>query len=126
MLKSMRKKTRSAKKKSKSATKPTPSPSAPKKPLNEYKDKLPADVATDIQSKIDAVKKALEGKNNSSEIKAAHDDLNDAHAKNRRSDAKTSGAQAGPQPGPQPGPSASKEKPDIEEAEVEILEDEKK
>ena len=45
-----------------------------KKALDEYKDKIPADVAVDVQSKIDAVKKALEGQN-PSEIRKAKEEL---------------------------------------------------
>lgn len=44
------------------------------KALNEYRDKLPKDVVDDVQEKIDAVKKALESKD-SSRIKSAKNEL---------------------------------------------------
>jgi len=98
------------------------------KALNEYKDKLPKDVADDVQSKIDAVKKALEG-NNPSEIKAAHDDLNN-HMQKIGEAMQRQGGGAEPQPESPSDQgqrsSAKKDKPDIEEAEVEILDDDKK
>ncbi len=98
------------------------------KALNEYKDKLPKDVADDVQSKIDTVKKALEG-NNPSEIKAAHDDLNN-HMQKIGEAMQRQGGGAEPQPESPSGQgqrsSTKKNKPDIEEAEVEILDDDKK
>ncbi|MBS0656117.1 MAG: molecular chaperone DnaK [Verrucomicrobia bacterium] len=44
------------------------------KALHEYKDRIPADVAQDVQAKIDAVKKALES-NDNARIKAAKTEL---------------------------------------------------
>ncbi len=90
------------------------------KALTDYKDKIPADLATDIQSRIDAVKKALEGTDIDS-IKQASDELGTFMQKIGEA---MQGAQA--QQGPAAGQTASQEKPDIEEAEVEIVEDEKK
>lgn len=92
------------------------------KSLKEYKDKIPADVASDIEGKIAALKKTLEGQD-SSAIKAATDDLNQAMQKIGEAMQKQ-GANAAPQQ-PQGG-EAKQGKPDIEDAEVEILEDEKK
>jgi len=90
------------------------------KALTDYKDKIPADLANDIQSRIDAVKKALEG-TDIDRIKQASDELNTFMQKIGEA---MQGA--GAQQGPAAGQAASQEKPDIEEAEVEIVEDEKK
>ncbi|NGX54785.1 MAG: Chaperone protein DnaK [Chlamydiae bacterium] len=96
------------------------------KALGEYKDKIPGDVASDIQSKIDGVKKALEG-NNPEEIKAAIQELN-THMQKIGEVMQKAGA--GPQAAPPPPGGAAAEQPqqkeDIEEAEVEILDDEEK
>ena len=97
------------------------------KSLTEYKDRLPKNVVDDVQSKIDAMKKALEG-TNSAAIKSAHDELSTHMQKIGEAMQQAGGpagpAAEGPSGGPQPG--AKKEKPDIEEAEVEILDDEDK
>lgn len=94
------------------------------KSLDEYKAKMPAKVVEEIQSKIDAVKKALEGTDNSA-IKRASDELNRAMQKIGESMQQQPGQQQ--QPGAETaGPSQKSEKPDIEEAEVEILDEEKK
>jgi molecular chaperone DnaK len=90
------------------------------KSLNEYKDKLPADVVSDIQTRIDVMKKALES-DDMSAIKRASDDLN-THMQKIGEAMQKQGAQPGQAPsGPQETP-----KPDIEDAEVEILDDEDK
>lgn len=108
-----------------------------KKALDEYKDKIPANIAADVQSKIDAVKKALEGQN-SSQISRAKQELDAAmqHIGEAMSKAGAAG-QAGPSAGPSPGahgsaasgpgakPSSNDEQV-IEDAEVEILDDDKK
>jgi molecular chaperone DnaK len=91
------------------------------KALTDYKDKLPANLASDIQSRIDAVKKALEG-TDMDMIKQASDELNTYMQKIGES---MQHAQQGAGPAAA-GPSASKDKPDIQEAEVEILDDEDK
>jgi len=91
------------------------------KALTDYKDKLPANLASDIQSRIDAVKKALEG-SDMDMIKQASDELNTYMQKIGES---MQHAQQGAGPAAA-GPSASKDKPDIQEAEVEILDDEDK
>lgn len=90
------------------------------KALTDYKDKIPADLASDIQSRIDAVKKALEG-TDIDHIKQASDELNTFMQKIGEA---MQGAQQ--QQGPAAGPSAAQAKPDIEEAEVEIVDDDKK
>ncbi len=91
------------------------------KALTEHKDRIPQDVASSVQDKIDALKKTLEG-NDISAIKAATDDLNSHMQKIGEAMQKQGGTTAQAQP---QGESAHK-KPDIEEAEVEILDDENK
>lgn len=90
------------------------------KSLTEYKDKLPANIVTEIQEKIDALKEALKG-TNLTQINKAKDELN-THMQKIGEAMQASAAQAG---GPQAGPSgqAGSKKPDMEEAEVEILND---
>ncbi len=90
------------------------------KSLKEYQDKLPADVVSDIQSRIDGVKKALETKDTAA-IKAASDELN-THMQRIGEAMQRQGASAA---GPAPSQN-NPEKPDIQEAEVEVLDDEQK
>ncbi len=92
------------------------------KALTDYKDKIPADLANDIQSRVDAVKKALEGTDND-RIKQASDELNTFMQKIGEA---MQNAQQGQPSGPSASQNASQEKPDIEEAEVEIVDDEAK
>lgn len=98
------------------------------KSINDYKDKLPKDVVETVQGKIDAVKKALE-EDNAERIKAAHDDLS-AHMQKIGEAMQAAGAGAeGPQGAPHAGAAggtSQDKKPDIEEAEVEILDNEDK
>ncbi len=93
------------------------------KSLSEFKDKLPANVVSEIQSHIDAVKKALESDDLAS-IKAKTQELQE-HMQRIGEELAKSGASA-EQAQPNAGPSAQAKKPDIEEAEVEIIDDEKK
>ncbi len=96
------------------------------KSLNEYKDKMPGDVADAIQSRIDTLKKAIES-NDVSAIKAASDDLNTHLQKIGEVMAQAAQAQGAASHGAAgAGPQAGSSKPDIEEAEVEILDEEKK
>jgi molecular chaperone DnaK len=93
------------------------------KSLDEYKDKLPAQVVSEIQSKVDALKKALESQDVAS-IKAKSQDLQTHMQKIGEELAKAGQGQAEPQaagPSPKEG-----KKPDIEEAEVEIMDDKDK
>jgi molecular chaperone DnaK len=95
------------------------------KALDDHKDKIPADVASQVKSRIDAVKKALEGTDIAS-IRAATSDLNTVMQKIGEA---MQGPAGGPQPGaapPPPGGQQAGAKPDIEDAEVEILDDEDK
>ena len=98
------------------------------KALDDHKDKIPKDVAQTVQGKIDAVKKALE-ENNPSSIKAAHDDLSAHMQKIGEAMQAQAGAEGAHQQTPPPGAGGGNQKsgnPDIEEAEVEILDDEDK
>ncbi|MES2273584.1 MAG: molecular chaperone DnaK [Chlamydiota bacterium] len=96
------------------------------KSLSEFKDKLPAAVASDIQSRIDAVKKALEGQDTTL-IKAKTAELQEHMQKigeelSKAGQGAAPGAGAGPTPPPQGGAKAQ-ENPDIEDAEVEVLDE---
>lgn len=97
------------------------------KALREFKDKLPKEVIDDVQSKIDDVKKALESKD-SSRIKNAKQELESHMQRIGEAMAKHGGPEAaahaqgshghGEQPGEKPKDN------NIEEAEVEIIDDE--
>jgi len=103
------------------------------KALKDYKDKIPDHLAKEIQTRIDSVKKALEGTDISA-INAAAEELNTYIQKIGEEIQKQGGAPGGqpgaggPDMGGAPGQEPPKEekKPDIEEAEVEILDDEEK
>lgn len=88
------------------------------KSLKEYKDKLPENVVNDVQSKVDAVKKALEG-TDTAKIRAAKDELNEHMQKIGES--MQGQASQGPGAGAQ---EQAQGKPEMEEAEVEILDKE--
>ena len=87
------------------------------KALDEHKERIPQALAQEVQSKIDAVKKAL-GDKDIVAIKAAHTELN-THMQ------KIGEAMQSAQPAPDAQPPKN-EKENIEEAEVEILDDEDK
>lgn len=99
------------------------------KALKDYKDKIPGDLTSQIQTRIDALKKALEG-TDSGAISAATEELNTYIQKIGEEMQKQAGAQQGAPEGAAPPPGGQEppkeEKPDIEEAEVEILEDDDK
>jgi molecular chaperone DnaK len=89
------------------------------KSLDEYKARLPKNVVDDVQSKIDALKKALESGQEAA-IRNAKDELN-AHMQKI---GESMQAQSASSPEPEQSreqPKSSKAQPDIEEAEVEIL-----
>jgi len=88
------------------------------KALADYKDKIPAALAADIQKRIDGVKEAIKGSDIST-IKRASDDLNAYMQKIGESMQQHQHEQPSAEPQQQ-------KKPDIEEAEVEILDDEDK
>lgn len=93
------------------------------KALSDYKDKLPANIASDIQGKIDKVKEALKG-TSSSAIKSALTELQNHMQKIGEELQKASAQGPNPQAEPQQNEKASK-KDDVEEADVEIVDDEK-
>ena len=93
------------------------------KSLHEHKDKLPSQVVSDVQNKIDAVKKALEGEDLQA-IRSAKEELNTHMQKigEAMQQQQAAGSAPPPEAGAAGGNSSRKsEKPDIEEAEVEIL-----
>ena len=102
------------------------------KALKDYKDKLPGDVATDIQTKVDTVKKALES-NDIPRIKSAAQEL-EAHMQHIGEALNKAAGQGQPQPEAQAEPQqqqqqqqqSSDSKDNIEEAEVEIIDDNEK
>ena len=91
------------------------------KSLDEYKDKLPAPVVSDIQSHIEGLKKALEGQ----DIALIRQKTAALQQHMQKIGEELSKAGAGAAPGPQPSGSAPQDKgsPDVEEAEVEIVEE---
>lgn len=104
------------------------------KALNEYKDKLPADVVSDIQQRVDAVKKALES-NDGERIKSAKQEL-ETHMQKIGEVMSKAAHSTGPAAGGHPEEDAGagdqhhhqqqhgQSNDDIEEAEVEIIDDE--
>lgn len=89
------------------------------KSLNEYKDKLPQDIVSTIQAKVDATKKAQEGED-VERIKTAIRELNEHMQKIGESmqQAQAQAQQAAPKP--------EQKTDDIEEAEVEVLDENNK
>lgn len=103
------------------------------KALKEYGDKIPKDIASDVQDKIDKVKKALESKD-IAKIKEAKSELEShmqhigeamAKASGMGAEAGAQHSQAASQPHGQQSQGESS-KDNIEEAEVEIIDDENK
>ncbi len=99
------------------------------KSLTDYKDKLPEHLTKEIQTRIDALKKALE-ETDTGVISTATEELNAYIQKIGEELQKQGAAQPGAEGGAPPPPKgsqqqeASKDKePEIEEAEVEILDD---
>lgn len=98
------------------------------KALKDYKDKIPADITTNIQGKIDALKEALKGDQTDS-IKAAKEALETEMQKIGESMKGAAGPQEGPMPGAQAGTQQQAPKSDeenIEEADVEVIDDDAK
>ena len=99
--------------------------------LDEYKDQIPAEIKTQIQEKVDVVKKAIET-NNTEQIKSAHDELNTHMQKigEVMQQAQAAGAAGPDMAGAQQAAGAGSSKKsaeNIEDAEVEIIdEDDKK
>lgn len=103
------------------------------KALHDYKDKLPKDVVDDVQNKIDAVKKALES-NDLARIKKAKEELEEhmQHIGEAMSKASGQASAAGQPQGAQQSQQQTSGKTaggsgndNIQEAEVEIIDDEK-
>ncbi|ADI38983.1 heat shock protein 70 [Waddlia chondrophila 2032/99] len=98
------------------------------KALDEYKDKLPEEVRNDVQSHIDALKKALEG-DDLAKIKSAKEALESHMQKigEVMAQAQQAAGGAGHTPNSQENPQANASSDEnIEEAEVEIIDDENK
>ena len=99
------------------------------KALKDHKDKIPEKLTKEIQGKIDTLKKALES-NDISSIKTATTDL-ETYIQKIGEEIQKQGAaqqQAGPGAGPMGGEAPRREEKkeeEIEEAEVEILDEEK-
>lgn len=113
------------------------------KALDEYKDKLPKDIVDNVQSKIDGVKKALEGtdidriKTAKQELESHMQHIGEAMAKAGASAQPGAGAEHAGQAGGGAGFAGGQEHQshqqqpkggddDIEEADVEIIDDNKK
>ncbi|MBS0623169.1 MAG: molecular chaperone DnaK [Verrucomicrobia bacterium] len=93
------------------------------KALKDYKDKIPANIASDIESKVNALKKALEGQD-SSQIQTATNELNSTMQKigEAMQQAQASGGAQQPHAEQQKTDSSD----NIEEAEVEVLDEDNK
>ena len=94
------------------------------KSLTEFKDKLPDAITSEIDKRISAVKKAMEGEDTSA-IKAASAELQQHMQKIGEELAKVS-QDATPPPRAAAGQESQQNSPDIEEAEVEIMDENKK
>lgn len=91
------------------------------KSLNEYKDKIPQEISSEIQNHIDELKKAIES-NQVDRIKKARDDLSQHMQKIGEAMAKAS--QEGPQAAPsEPNKGNNKKEENIEDAEAEIIDE---
>jgi molecular chaperone DnaK len=86
------------------------------KSLDEYKEKLPANVTSDVQGRIDALKKALEGQD-SAHIKAKTAELQEHMQKIGEALSKQGGGPEAGAPPHQEGPQAKKNDT-VEEAEI--------
>ncbi len=98
------------------------------KSLQDFKDKIPEALATEIQNKVDALKKASQG-DNLGEIRSSITDLNTHLQKigEKMQQNAPGGAQAaGEQNAAGGSGESSSAKDDIEEAEVEVVDDEEK
>jgi molecular chaperone DnaK len=90
------------------------------KSLDEFKDKLPKDVSSEIQSKIDSLKKSLE-QTDIDPIKSAMQDLQTSMQKIGEQLQKTTANAA-----PNTNTKQKTSKEEVEDADVEIMDDEKK
>jgi molecular chaperone DnaK len=99
-----------------------------KKALDQYKDKVPAEIANNVQTKIDAVKAALE-KGDAEAIRKAKQELEEHMQHIGEAMAKAGAAAGGPEAEAAhaaPPPQGTQGEPIIEDAEVEILDAEDK
>ena len=100
------------------------------KSLDDYKDKIPQEIADDVKSHIDQLKSAIDSKDSSS-IKTAKENLEKKMQQIGEAVAKAGGAAPGAEQAAQQGfnqeqpKSEPKGGEDIEDAEVEIIDDEK-
>lgn len=95
------------------------------KALTDYKDKIPSSLASEIQSRIENVKKALKS-TDSQEIKGATNELNVYLQKIGETMAQASGSQANSPGFSQNQGESNSNKSDIQDAEVEIVDEDKK
>ena len=89
------------------------------KSLDEYKDKLPENIKGEIQGHVDSLKKAI-ASGDAAQIKTKTAELQQHMQKIGENLAGAQGAAPGAQPGPESTESKA-DKPDIEEAEAEII-----
>jgi len=105
------------------------------KALNEYKDKIPANIASEVQGKIDAAKQAIESsdisriRSTKQELETSMQHIGEAMSKagnapHEQQHAEQPHAQASSQSSSSAGSNGTND--NIEEAEVEIIDDEKK
>lgn len=103
------------------------------KALKDFKDKVPADVAKDVESKIEAAKKALESgdlgaiRTAKEELESHMQHIGEAMAKAAQAGAAAgAGPSAEQQPHAHPGGESKKADDNIEEVEAEIIDDDQK
>ena len=94
------------------------------KSLSDYKDKLPSNIASDVQSKVDKVKEVLKGSDIQS-IKNAMNELQTHMQKIGEELQKAGASQQAPNPNANQEKSSKKED-DIEEADVEVVDENEK
>ena len=95
------------------------------KSLDEFKDKLPKEVVSEIQGKVDALKKTLEG-TETAPIKAAMQELQTSMQKIGEQLQKAGAGAPNPEANAQADQQSSSKKEEVEDADVEIVDDEKK
>ncbi|GAB4192069.1 MAG: molecular chaperone DnaK [Simkaniaceae bacterium] len=95
------------------------------KSLQDFKDKIPQTLATEIQGKVDALKKASEG-DDAAQIKSAITDLNTYLQKIGEAMQQNAGQAQGQEAASGQQENTSNKQEDIEEAEVEVVDEEDK
>jgi molecular chaperone DnaK len=100
------------------------------KSLTEFKDKIPADVATSIQEKVDSLKEAIKQEADTATLKTKLEELNTFMQKigeSMQAAAPEANAAGGPEAQASGGnPSSEQKEEDIEDAEVEVVDDKQK